>query len=415
MLKRLRWKFTLAATLAVTIVLACIVTGINLVYRHVTVAGVDRLLSVIAENDGAIPPYAPLEQDRRQEPWGFQMTPETRFETRFFVVWENADENRANKQMDFIAAVTGEDAETFYGKAAASGRDAGFIGQYRFRRAEGENGGFIVFLDCNRQLRSVRNLQRVSAIVTLAALLAAFALIWLLSGKAIEPTAKGIERQKRFITDASHELKTPITVIRSYADVLCMEGGENEWALGIQKESRRLSRLVSDLVLLSRWDEEEPVTERRAFDLSRALWDTMTPYRNLAEAKGKRLDANIEEGLTLEGDEGAIQTAIATLLENAVQYSLPDSVIEFHAWREKRRLLLRLSNRCAMTEGFEISRLFDRFYRADTSRARSSGGNGIGLSIARAIFEAHGGKISAHMEEKDAIRFEITLPDRSPS
>ncbi len=409
MLKRLRWKFTLAAMLAVFIVLAALVAGINLVYRHITFSGVDHMLSVIADNGGQIPPYVPNERGGRG-PWGFQMTPETPFETRFFVVWENPDDESYQKQMDFIAAVTGEAADSFYERANASGKTAGMIGQYRFRRATGEHGDFFVFLDCTRQLRSMQSLLRVSAAVTCAALLGTLALVWLLSGKAIEPTAQGIARQKRFITDASHEIKTPLTVIRSYADVMCMEDEENEWARGIQKESERLSHLVSNLVLLSRWDEEDPLAQKREFDLSRALWDTLTPYQNLAAAKGKRLRAELPDDLTMTGDESAVQTAFATLLENAVQYSLPESEIAFSARREKRHIVVRLVNRCALRAELDPNRLFDRFYRSDDSRSRDTGGSGIGLSLAKAIIEAHGGEIGARMDDAQTIAFEARLP-----
>ena len=413
MLKRLRWKFTLSSMLAVCIVFFVLVAGIVLTYRHITLDGVDGMLAMIADNGGQIPPVPMPPSGGAPEDMAppsareAQLTPETPYETRFFVVWENTDE----KQMDYIAAVTGEDAVAFYHRAAASGKDKGFTGQYRFWRGADENGTFFVFLDCARQLRSIQNLTRVSALVTLAALLVTFALVWLLSGKAIEPTVQGIERQKRFITDASHEIKTPLTVIRSYADVMCMEDAENEWARGIQKESERLTHLVSNLVLLSRWDEETLAMESRVFDLSRALWDTLTPYQNLAQTKGKRLTAQIDDDLTLTGDESAVQTAFATLLENAVQYSLAGSEIAFSARRESRRIEVRLSNRCALPDGLDPNRLFDRFYRADDSRSRDTGGSGIGLSIARAIIEAHRGTITAQRPDGQTIEFVIRLAE----
>ncbi len=412
MLKRLRWKFTLSSMLAVCVVFAALVAGIDLTYRHITLENADRMLVMLAENGGRFPagPMPPNGEAPGGAPprlfRGPQLTPETPYETRFFAVWENTDV----KQMNSIAAVTGEEAVEYYRRAEESGKETGFIGQYRFRSGADENGKFYVFLDCARQLDSVQNLARVSALVAFAALLATFALVWLLSGKAIRPTVQGIERQKRFITDASHEIKTPLTVIRSYADVMCMEDGENEWARGVQKESERLSHLVSNLVLLSRWDEESPVTESRTFDLSRALWDTLTPYQNLAEAKGKRLEADVAEGLTFTGDESAIQTAFATLLENAVQYSLPESTIRFSARRESRRIEVKLSNACALPEDLDPDRLFDRFYRADSSRSRDTGGSGVGLSIARAIIEAHRGTVSAQRPDEGTLAFTVRLP-----
>ena len=365
------------------------------------------MLTIIAENGGQIPRISPPPNDNvRRVVDDPQITPETPFETRFFIVWEDSDE----KQMDYIAAVTGEDATTFYQRAAATEKEKGFTGQYRFLHASDESGSFFVFIDSTRQLRSIQNLTRASALVTLVALLMTFALVWVLSGKVIDPIMQGVERQKRFITDASHEIKTPLTVIRSYADVMCIEDEDNEWAKGIQKESERLSHLVSNLVLLSRWDEESPIKEKRVFDLSRALWDTLTPYQNLAEANGKRLEAEIAEGLSFTGDESAIQTAFATLLENAVQYSLPESTIFFSARREKRHIVMCLSNLCTLPEGTVPERLFDRFYRADSSRSRDTGGSGIGLSIAKAIIEAHDGRISVESTDEQKLEFRIVLP-----
>ena len=266
------------------------------------------------------------------------------------------------------------------------------------------------FLDSSRQLQTFRNLLLISSLITFAALCLTFLLVWLLSGRVIQPTVRSMESQKRFITDASHEIKTPLTVINSYADVMCMDDEANEWAQGIRKESHRLSQLVSDLVLLSRWDEETPFREKQRFDLSRAIWDTVTPYKNLAEAKGRQVSLQIADGLFLEGDESAIQTALSTLLENAVQYSLQGSEIVVSAEKAKRSSCIEISNACELSPNLELDRLFDRFYRADPSRSRDSGGTGVGLSIARAIIEAHGGRIIVGREPESRIFFRISLP-----
>lgn len=410
MLKRLRWKFTGTAMLSVFIVLALLVGGINLVYRQVALRGLDDMLEMIAANQGRIPAPAPAPGNARPAPWGPQITPETPYDTRFFVVWADPSSDQARVQMDFIASVSGKDAEAICAAAAAAGTKTGFVEHYRFLRVEEQDNTVYIFLDSSRQLQTFRNLLLISLLISFAALCLTFLLVWLLSGRAIRPTVRSIESQKRFITDASHEIKTPLTVISSYADVMCMEDEGNEWAQGIRKESHRLSRLVSDLVLLSRWDEEAPIRETRRFDLSRAVWDTITPYKNLAEAKGKAFSVRVADGLMLDGDEGAMQTALSTLLENAVQYALPESEISVTADKIKRSVGIEVSNRCVLPENLELDRLFDRFYRADPSRSRDSGGTGVGLSIARAIIEAHGGKITAARAEGDRIVFHITLP-----
>lgn len=408
MLKRLRWKFIGTAMLAIFIVLTVLVSGINLVYRRITVKGIDFILDMIASNQGQAPVYTP--ENARRSPWGTQITPETPFDTRFFVVRTNSASGSEAIQTDYIAAVGGKDAEAIYRAAVSTGRNNGFVEQYRFRRTENQGATAYVFLDSSRQLQTFRNLLLVSVLITFAAMCLTFLLVWLMSSSVIRPTVRSIESQKRFITDASHEIKTPLTVISSYADIMCMDDEENEWAQGIRKESHRLSQLVSNLVLLSRWDEETPFRERLRFDFSRAIWDTVTPYRNLAEAKGKSFSVQIMDGLMLDGDEGAIQTALSTLLENSVQYSLPESEIEVTAARVKRSISINISNACAIPDGLELDRLFDRFYRADPSRSRDSGGTGVGLSIAKAIIEAHGGKINVSKERENRLLFRILLP-----
>ena len=414
MLKRLRLKFIGTAMSAIFIVFALLVGGINLVFRAVTVRSLDGTLTMLAENKGAMPrSVVPPEKPDRQPggPWGPPVTPETPFETRFFTVRRASEGEELVTELGFIAAVSGGEAEEYFLRADAARRDRGFVEQYRFLHVREEGGDFIVFLDCTRQLYSLRSVLLVSLGAAFLALLLTFGLVVAFSARSLAPVARSMESQKRFITDASHELKTPLTVISSHADILCMEGETNEWARGIRREAGRMAGLVSDLVTLSRWDEESPLREQYDFDLSSAVWDTLAPFQKLAEAGGKTLTAEIGEGLRYTGDEGALQTAFSTLLENAVKYSLPGSGITVRLEKVRRSLRLETVNPCAPAALRDLNRLFDRFYRADPSRSRESGGYGVGLSIAKAIVEAHGGRIAADSPAEGTIRFRITLPE----
>ncbi len=413
MLKRLRRKFIGTAMLAIFIVFALLVAGINLAFRSVTLRGSDGTLEMLARGRGRFPGNMQFDQP---PPAGFRgldapMTPETPFETRFFVVWAPGEDGASRKEMSSIAAVSELEAEAYYAEAAGKARDRGFVSRYRYLRSADESGEFIVFLDCTRQLGSMRSVFLISLLVAVLALLVTFGLVLGLSKRSLAPVARSIESQKRFITDASHELKTPLTVIASHADILCMEDEGNEWAQGIRREAGRMASLVGDLVLLSRWDEAEPIRESYEFDLSGAVWDTLTPFRKLAEARGKRLSADIAEGLRFTGDEGAIQTALSTLLENAVKYSLPEGEIRVSLRRLRRSLILEVTNPCEGDAVKDLDRLFDRFCRADASRTRDSGGSGVGLSIAKAIVEGHGGRIGASWLSPGLICFRIRLPE----
>ncbi len=417
MLKKLRRKFIATAMAASFIVFALLVTGINLMYRHITLDNMDRMLALIAENGGEPPRFDMRPEDRnpqrRASPWELDVTPETPFDTRFFSVWQSAEDGGTEAELAHIAAVSDEEAGEYYAAAEKTGRSSGFIDNYRFLKAEKDGRTLYVFLECSRQINNLRSLFYVSSLVALAALLVSFVLVIAISARALAPTARSIESQKQFITDVSHEIKTPLTVIASNAEIMCMEDGANEWAQGINREIGRIVSLVNDLVLLSRWDEESPFREKYVFDLSAAAWDTLTPYENLAKAAGKSFSVEIEEGLSVLGDEGAVQTALSTLLENAVKYSAPESEISFMLARSRRGICMELANLCAEGALPDLTRIFDRFYRADPSRSRASGGSGVGLSIARAIIEAHGGKISAFIREKNEVCFRVTLPEHA--
>lgn len=411
MLKRLRRNFILTAMSAIFIVFLILVSGINLVYRHITVSNLDGTLALLAENGGRFPRGMGLNRPEREpSPFTQPITPETPFETRFFVVWADSEGGEGRKEMGAIAAVSEEEAEQYYAAAAGEKSDRGFVGQYRYLRGSGGEGEYIIFLNAANQLRSMESILLISALVALGGLIFTFLLVLAFSRRTLAPIARNMESQKQFITDASHELKTPLAVISSHADILCMEDEGNEWAQGIRREVAQMTGLVGDLVLLSRWDEEAPIRDRYDFDLSGAVWDTLAPFRRMAEARGKSISARVAEGITFNGDEGALQTALSTLLENAVKYSLPESEITLSLEKSRRSILLEVSNACRPDYRPELDRLFDRFYRADPSRARSSGGHGVGLSIAKAIVEAHKGRISAAMPENGRIVFRIQLP-----
>ena len=407
MLKKLRWRFIGIATMSVALVLLLLIVGINLSFRIQNDRNADSMLRVITENRGTIPSYS--EQKRSGSPERPSFTPETPFDTRFFSVWLDETGQIVSTQMEHIRAVTAENAEQYVRQALQTGDEYGSVERYRFCRSEDEGRTLIVFLDCFRNQSMARSLLRISLILAVAVLLGAALFVFLFSRRAIAPMVRSVERQQRFITDASHEIKTPVTVIGSYASLMVMEDPDNEWAKTIEKETGRLSALVTDLVKLSRWDEEGTVTDKTRFSLSEAVWDLLPTYQKLAAARGLTLETEVQEDVEAAGDEGAIQNAIAVLLENAVKYAVPDSTIRFELEKKRKTAGIRVANTTDLPQDQDLDRLFDRFYRADPSRTRSSGGSGVGLSLARAIAEAHKGTISAR-REGDRITFELFLP-----
>lgn len=406
MLKRLQWRFiriAMGSTLAVFLFLLLAINAIN--YGRL-LQGADAMLRFISDNDGRLPEYGQiLAGEMRPEP-EIHYTEETPFFTRFFVVYGQGDQV-TDVQMERIAAVSEDEAAEFYARALEQGREYGFCGDYRYRATEEDGGTTVVFLNFEPDRQTILNTLLITVVVAAVAYLAVFLLVYLLSKRAIQPMLRSAEQQKQFITDAGHELKTPLTIISTSADVLDAELPGNEWVASIRRQAGRMSGLIGNLITLSRMDEEMPF-KNDPFVLSEAVWDVAEQYRAVAEAKNRRLVLEIQDDVEFRGDAAAIQQMLSLLLDNAVRYADGDSAIILRLC-VLRDIVLELENRCTLPEGFDPERLFDRFYRVNTDRSRSTGGSGIGLSVARAIVERHGGTLTAELAEH-TICFRARFP-----
>ena len=200
-------------------------------------------------------------------------------------------------------------------------------------------------------------------------------------------------------------MKTPITSIATSADIAAMEHEGDEWIENIRRQAARLTKLVGDMVALSRLDEETPFPKKDRFSLSEAAWEIAEPFAQLAKAEGKHYSQHIEEDLVFFGDRDAIQRMISILLDNAVRYSDDGGEIEMQIYRRKSKISIEVTNTCSLSDASNLDRLFDRFYRLDESRSTATGGTGIGLSMVRAIAETHGGKATVQSKDGKEICF----------
>ena len=315
--------------------------------------------------------------------------------------------------MGHIAAVTEDNVGTFLGFALDHGTGAGCARGYKFKVVyHGEGRNMAVFLDGQRELRAAGRFAALSAAAMLACTALVCGIIVLCSRRAIDPVVKSAERQKQFITDAGHELKTPITVIATSLKVLEMEVGPQKWIDKAENQTEKLRDLVNALVSLSRMDEEDSPLQLRPFPVSDAVRETAESFRDYAEAAGHSLELDIEPDLTFCGDEYAVRQLGSILLDNAVKYALPETPIALSLHRDRRTLVLRTVNACEPLEPEELGKRFDRFYRTD--KARCSGGFGIGLSLARSIAEAHRGTLTAQTGPDGTIEFRAELREAKP-
>lgn len=403
MLKRMRWRFigaAMAAIGAVVLALLCLISFWS--YRNMT-SQQDALLSGLMEmeNRNESTPGKPGVPDFD---YLRKFSPEVQYSLRFFAVHFNGAGNVVRVNQANIASVTQETAESYAQSVVEKGKSQGFYNGYRYLVQENENGTVVLFLNSERELQTENNLISISAAIAGLCLGAVFLLVFLFSGRAILPYVRNLTAQKEFITNASHELKTPLTAISTSADVLAMEYEGDEWVSNIQAQSARLSKLIGGLVTLSRLDEENPFPEKSDFSLSDAVWETAEPFTSLAQAKNLAYTQEIADDLHFSGDRAAVQQMVSILLDNAVKYTPEGGKISLKLTGKKP--ILEIANTCAPGETTDVSRLFERFYRPDESHNRKTGGTGLGLAIAKATAQAQGAEITACRTD-DQIRFRI--------
>ncbi len=425
MIKRLRRKLIAACMLSLAIVLLVILGGVNLMSYQKVVADADAVLALLEANDGVFPRIhaGPEEMPEdgfspaggpggKKDPFDQRgLSPETPYESRFFSVLLGEDGQVLETDTGQIAAVDGEEAAVYAQSVAASGKRAGFWGNYRYLLCQEDTNSRVIFLDCGRSLSSFRTTLIASVSLALLGLGAVLALLLILSKRIVRPVAESYEKQKRFITDAGHELKTPMTIISADADLAEMECGENQWLTDIRRQAQRLTDLTHDLIYLSRMEEEQPKLQRIEFPLSDVAEEMAQSFAAPARSQDKELTVTVQPMLSCTGDEKAIRQLISILLDNALKYSPDGGQLALRLEKQGRTLLLTVSNTTQQPIAREqLAHLFDRFYRTDQSRNSQTGGYGLGLSIAKSIVLSHKGKIRAESPDGTCLSIMVNLP-----
>ncbi len=351
----------------------------------------------------ALPPQQPQGELHR-------LSPELPYESRYFSVFLDNDGNTIAVNTGKIAAVDTSAAIQYGESVWKSGRTSGFVDSYRYTVSTDGDETHVIFLYCDRNLNTFHTTMLTYTVVSLAGLLAVFLLMLVLSRKIVKPFSETYEKQKQFITDAGHELKTPLTVIDADAEILEMDFGKNEWLSDIQNQTKRLADLTNNLILLARMEEEQPRLQVIEFPLSDVAEETVTAFQALARTQNKSLTCRIQPMLSITGDEKALRQLFSILLDNAVKYSNDGGTICFSLEKQKNLIRLTVSNTADLIPKDSLPHLFDRFYRGDPSRNSQTGGYGLGLSIAAAIVSAHKGKIWASTEDEASLTISVTLP-----
>ncbi len=394
---------------------SCVVAAFALIFGAIYILGnqqlnrnMDMMTDRISEGNGV---FRPFDQNNPMAPgmdrYPDFFTEETPFSTRFFTVWIAEDGKIIGVNLDSVSSVAKEEAYQYAQAVLAGGNTRGWQGNFRYKVFSAMRGTGIVFVDGSMNRSMTQGLMWTAAAVLLGCMMLISVVIIVVSKRVVRPIAESYEKQKQFITDANHELKTPLTLILANLDIVELELGHSEWLDDIRTESIRMSALVSQLTALSRLDEgipQMPVTE---FSFSDVCSDTVSEFAPLLESKGLSMTAYIQPDMTLRGDESAIRRLATILMDNAVKYCDPSGEI-FLSAASKRQIELRVENSCIGIDNMQLPRLFDRFYRED--RARTAGSSfGIGLSLAKSIVQQHHGEIKAYKAGPGRIGFRVTL------
>ena len=425
MMKQIRIRFIRIALLALTLAMLLVAGAINVVHFIDTTNELNETLDYIVENEIANvqkkQDKAVFQQGNDDNSFALQKREKgnnhhmnTRLEeSRYFIAIQNTDGELILGASSKETEYSQEELLGIAEDVLSSNADSGYTGNYVYRVTDKNDGSrAAVFLNCESKKAGVISLALISLGACVAGVLLSLLLVALLSKRAIKPMMENIEQQKRFITDAGHELKTPLTVISANMDVLSMDIGQNEWVQSTQKQVANMRKLVNELVYLSRMDEADSHLEKSVVDLSKVVQDVVAPFEGMAEFNGKNLILNIEDDIKVSGDEAALRRLISTLCENAVKHAPEDSDIQISLTQSGKGVVFISENTMKepLSEG-ALTHLFDRFYRADESRSKEeNSGFGIGLSIARAITEKHGGTIKAKIIVNNRLQIICSMP-----
>ena len=408
MFKSLRRKFITTAVGSVAVVIAILAIALNFINYYKLEERIDTTLLDASKSQALIKIFAEDGDD-------LVITKNSSSTTDYngFSIAKVDDYGRIIKTYRDDTLIPDQDAlqHKVIG-ALNSGKTSGFIGSYRFLKAETNVGNLILFLNCQRELDSQHSFEKNSLLISIGVIASVLVLIVLVSKRVIAPIQETYIKQKQFITGASHELKTPLAIISSNADVLEMMNGDSKWTQNIHNQVDRLTSLVNSLVVFSRMEEKDTV-ERTRFDLTNALESRIEDFNELANFQKKNIVTDIDSDLYYFGEEASIVQLMDILLENAIKYAPEDSGISVSLKKNRKYAILKVSNKATVQKG-DLSKVFERFYRLDESRNSAIKGYGIGLSMAQLIAEKHKETIRAYAPEDGIFKIEVrfTLDER---
>jgi len=455
LVKTLQKKFIITAMIAITVLLVVTLGAVNVFNISRLRNEMNNTLTMLVENDGMRPgdnagnPQLATVTDGMQEPPAVNGADQNQMEVpvpetgatdnqpeppeakddkrpnlfnpeisedmamaaRYFLVRFDMDGQIVYTDVNNISSVDEETANAYASEVYASGKTAGKKEEFRYRvqASKDGRGTNIVFLNVGSDRQSMLAVLLISSLIFVVGWGLMLLLVIALSKRAIRPIAENLEKQKQFVTDAGHEIKTPLAIILANTEAMELHNGESKWSRNIRKQTERLSGLMKNLLTLARMEEGTAPVVMTDLDMSRLTKEVADSFVESAKLKQIELQTKIASDIKLHANREEMTQLLTILLDNAIKYSVEQADIVLTLAKRGREVTLSCENTCEKLPDVEADRLFDRFYRSDAARTQKSGGYGIGLSVARAIVQNHKGKISAEYKDGNRIIFRIEL------
>ena len=409
MFKSLRRKFVATSVASVAVVIILMAGTLNFINYYKMGQRVDDSLYEASKSSALVTIFSDGEEDMIVTKNTASKTPNN---NGFSIAKIDENKNVIRSYRDDVLIKGKDDLQKLVTDAVNESSTSGYVGTYRYLKVNNDAGNLVLLLNTQRDLDSFHAFMRNSIIVSSIVILSVFILLVLISKKVIAPIQQSYQKQKQFITDASHELKTPLAIIRSNTDVLELENGDSKWTKNIQNQVDRLTSLVNSLVVFSRMEEKDTV-EKAKFNLSESLHARIDDFEELASFQKKHIIADIDNNIYYRGEQQAIVQLMDILLENAIKYATKETNINITLKKNKKYATMKISNQANVKKG-DLRKVFDRFYRLDESRNSTIKGYGIGLSMAKLITEKHKEVIKAYAPEDGIFKIEVrfTLDDK---
>lgn len=401
MIKQLQKKFIQTAMLSFSIVLLTVLLVVNIVTITQSTQRVDHLAQMLAQNNGEFPePHKNMDQQvdvtRPFERKGIRG--EDLFATRYISVELSGDTIR-DIDTTHIADINEDAIREMVQKTIEKKQDSGWYNYYRFAKVNQS----LVYVDAYNEVTNISTIAMTTTAVFIACMIVVYGLIVYFSKRAMKPLLANIERQKEFISNASHEIKTPLAVLSANTDVLEMSGQSGRWIDSNRRQIRRLNELIEQMLLLARFDEGAVTYQRKKIKVAPIIRSVVEDLKPIWQELDYTVTIIATEEMELMVDKDSFRQLVRALFENAIKYTTEPKEITIVAEQKK----VVMSNPCEEMTTEQVDQLFERFYRVDSSRNRKTGGSGMGLSIAKAIATANKLNVTANLVTPTKIQFII--------